>query len=75
MSMSVYVAGTCDTKGKELAYIANVIRTRGLVAVLVDLSTGGDEPETTVDVRARDVAAYHPNGASEVFTGERGSSV
>ena len=73
--MGVYVAGTYDTKGKELAYIANIIRKRGLVAVLVDLSTSGDEPETTVDVRARDVAAYHPKGAGEVFTGDRGSSV
>ena len=68
----VYVAGTCDTKGQELAYVKARIAARGVPAVIVDLSTresGGG------DISAREVAAHHPGGAAAVFTGDRGSAV
>ncbi len=69
----IYVAGTCDTKGRELRYVRDLIETEGQRTCLVDLSTrdeGGD-----VDVRAAEVARHHPNGPQAVFTGDRGSSV
>ena len=68
----VYVAGTCDTKGQELACVKARIAARGVPAVIVDLSTresGGG------DISAREVAAHHPGGAAAVFTGDRGSAV
>ena len=68
----VYVAGTCDTKSKELAYVKARIVARGVSAVIVDISTrtpaGGD-------ISAREVSAHHPDGADAVFTGDRGSAV
>ena len=39
--MRVYVLGTCDTKGEELRFIADVIKAAGLPVKLVDLSTTG----------------------------------
>jgi uncharacterized protein (UPF0261 family) len=69
----VYVAGTCDTKGTELAYVKELIEARGVPAALVDLSTR--EHDGATDVSAREVAMHHPDGATAVFTGDRGSAV
>ena len=69
----VYVAGTCDTKGPELAYVRDLIAAAGVPAVLVDLSTTGGDG--AAGIAARDVAAWHPGGAGAVFTGDRGSAV
>jgi uncharacterized protein (UPF0261 family) len=69
----VYVAGTGDTKGRELAYVRDLIAAEGVPAVLVDLSTRGTF--NGADITAREVAACHPEGAAAVFTGERGSAV
>ncbi len=76
--MPIYVAGTCDTKGLELAYVTRVIRGQGGEAVLVDLSTGGSAGEPRVeaaDIGPDAVAACHPNGAAAAFTGDRGSAI
>jgi uncharacterized protein (UPF0261 family) len=69
----VYVAGTCDTKGTELAYVKELIEARGVPAALVDLSTR--EHDGIADIAAREVAMHHPDGAPAVFTGDRGSAV
>jgi uncharacterized protein (UPF0261 family) len=70
----VYVIGTCDTKGAELAYAKACIKAAGVPAVLVDVGTTGGE--ASADVSARAVAAHHPGGASAVFgTGDRGLAV
>lgn len=72
MARRVYVAGTCDTKGQELAYVKALVEARGIAAVVADLSThaphGGD-------ISAHEIAAHHPDGAAAVFTGDRGSAV
>ncbi|WP_205772587.1 Tm-1-like ATP-binding domain-containing protein [Microvirga calopogonii] len=70
----IYIAGTCDTKGDELAYVKQLVEANALLAVLVDVSTG--EPRTGIaDVGAAEVAACHPQGEAAVFTGDRGRSV
>jgi uncharacterized protein (UPF0261 family)/ABC-type branched-subunit amino acid transport system ATPase component len=69
----VLVAGTCDTKGEELAFLRDLIREAGLAVRLVDLSTSGRH--SGCDIPAHLVAAFHPRGASAVFTGDRGASV
>jgi uncharacterized protein (UPF0261 family) len=69
----IYVLGTCDTKGAELAYVQALIAERGLAAVLVDLSTRTHG--VPCDITAATVAAHHPDGAGAVFTGDRGRSV
>jgi uncharacterized protein (UPF0261 family) len=69
----IYVVGTCDTKGAELAYVRALIADRGLPAVLVDLSTRAHE--VPAEITAAEVATHHPDGAAAVFTGDRGRSV
>jgi uncharacterized protein (UPF0261 family) len=75
----IYVAGTCDTKGAELAYVRALIAAQGQGVALVDLSTREAEPARTAepapDITAAEVAGYHPCGADAVFTGDRGSAV
>ncbi|WP_054309247.1 Tm-1-like ATP-binding domain-containing protein [Mesorhizobium sp. 1M-11] len=70
---TVYVAGSCDTKGDELRYVTGIIQAQGVSAVLVDLST--DKPAANADIDARTVAGFHPGGVAAVFTGDRGSAV
>jgi uncharacterized protein (UPF0261 family) len=69
----VYVAGTCDTKERELAYVKALVIAQGTEAAIVDLSTRGAASDA--DVTPLQVAAWHPNGAAAVFTGDRGSAV
>ena len=68
-----YVVGTFDTKGRELAYVAELARAAGARVVTVDVSTTGSA--AGADVTAAEVAAHHPDGAGAVFTGDRGSAV
>jgi uncharacterized protein (UPF0261 family)/ABC-type branched-subunit amino acid transport system ATPase component len=68
-----YVAGTFDTKNRELSFVRNIIASQGVRAVTVDLSTSGQP--TPADIRPQEVAQYHPHGPDAVFTGERGSAV
>ena len=69
----VLVAGTLDTKGEELRYMRDLIRAAGLPVRMVDLSTSGGH--SGAEIPAHQIAAFHPRGASGVFTGDRGQSV
>ena len=68
-----YVAGTFDTKGLELGYIADRIREAGVPVRTVDLATG--EQPSQADIPPETVAEHHPDGRAAVFTGDRGSAV
>jgi uncharacterized protein (UPF0261 family) len=70
----IYVVGTCDTKGAELAYVRRLIAERGLAVRLVDVSTRLHHG-VTPDIAAATVAAHHTGGLGAVFTDDRGSSV
>lgn len=70
---TVLVAGTLDTKGEELRYIRDLVKSQGLKVQLVDLSTSGKP--SGAEVPPHTVAAFHPRGVSGVFTGDRGSAV
>lgn len=69
----VLVAGTLDTKGDELRYMRDIIRAAGVPVRMADLSTSGGH--SGAEVPAHQIAAFHPRGASGVFTGDRGTSV
>ena len=69
----VLVAGTLDTKGEELRYVADLIRAGGVAVRMVDLSTSGKP--SGAEIPAHQIAAFHPRGAAGVFTGDRGTSV
>jgi uncharacterized protein (UPF0261 family)/ABC-type branched-subunit amino acid transport system ATPase component len=70
---AAYIAGTFDTKGRELLYMQQCLARLGLRTVTVDLSTRG--ALSTAQVPAREVARHHPGGERAVFTGDRGSAV
>lgn len=70
----IYVAGTADTKGEELAYLADRIAASGVEVARVDVGTRPSN--TQVDIPAAVVAGYHPEGASAVLGGnDRGAAV
>ncbi len=70
---AAYIAGTFDTKGRELLFLRNCIEKLGVRTVTVDLSTSG-RPSPAM-VHPREVARHHPGGERAVFTGDRGSAV
>ena len=61
----VYVVGTCDTKGDELAYAKAAILSAGAEALLIDVGTQGASP--LPDISAAQGAAHHPEGAQAVL--------
>jgi len=70
----VYVVGTADTKGEELAYLRALVVAAGADTVLVDVGTR--KPAVAADVSAGEVAAFHPGGAQAVLgTEDRGTAV
>jgi len=70
---AAYVAGTFDTKGRELFYLRQCLEKLGLRVVTVDLATSGKP--SPASVHPREVARHHPDGERAVFTNDRGSSV
>ncbi|HEU5295047.1 MAG TPA: Tm-1-like ATP-binding domain-containing protein [Burkholderiaceae bacterium] len=70
---AAYVAGTFDTKGRELFYLRQCLEKIGLRVVTVDLATSGKP--SPASIHPREVARHHPDGERVVFTNDRGSSV
>jgi uncharacterized protein (UPF0261 family)/ABC-type branched-subunit amino acid transport system ATPase component len=70
---AAYVAGTFDTKGRELFFLRQKLEKLGLRVVTVDLSTSA--AASTASVHPREVARHHPQGETAVFSGDRGSAV
>jgi uncharacterized protein (UPF0261 family) len=70
---AAYVAGTFDTKGRELFFLRQCLERLGLRVVTVDLSTSGRP--SPASVHPREVARHHPDGEAAVFSGDRGSAV
>ena len=54
----IYVVGTADTKGEELAYLADRIADAGGSPLRVDVGTRA--PTVPLDIRAEEVEAFHP---------------
>ncbi len=70
----IYVVGTADTKGEELAYLGERVKAAGGEPLLVDV--GIRAPACQVDIAAREVAAHHPGGPASVLAApDRGSAV
>ncbi len=67
----IYVVGTADTKGEELAHLRGLIAQLGATSVVVDVGIKG--ATIPVDVSAREVAAHGEPGILE--STERGPAV
>ncbi|MGV8985859.1 MAG: ABC transporter permease [Cypionkella sp.] len=70
---TVLVAGAFDTKGRELRFMADRMKSLGIPVKTVDLSTSGKP--VRADIPASLVASTHPRGQSHVMSGDRGGSV
>lgn len=73
LGRTILVAGTFDTKGRELRYIVERLRALGMHTRTVDLSTSSKP--SIAEVSALQVASMHPQGISAVFSNDRGQSV
>jgi len=70
----IYVVGTADTKGEELAFLADAIVATGATVARVDVGTR--PASLPVDVTAVEVAAHHPDGTEAVLgLDDRGAAV
>ena len=67
---AIHIAGTCDTKGEEIAYLRDLIVATGQVAVVVDLGTHASQ--LTPDIPAAEVAAC---GSATISRTDRGAAV
>lgn len=70
---AIFVAGTFDTKSKELNFIADKMSEAGVNVQTIDLSATGHA--SSADITSQEVAACHPGGSQAVFTGDRGTAV
>src|SRR5690349_17071729 len=69
----IFVVGTADTKGEELAYLKSTIAEAGALPILVDVGIGPARGD--VDVSRTQVAAHHPQGPGFLSCTDRGEAV
>ena len=70
----IYVVGTADTKGEELAFLADAIATAGAAVCRVDVGTR--DATSAVDIRAGELAGQPPGGGAAAVGGNaRGAAV
>ncbi|TPN23021.1 UPF0261 family protein [Mesorhizobium sp. B2-3-3] len=70
----IYVVGTADTKGEELAFLADTIAASGVAVSRVDVGTR--DATISVDITAKEIAGHHPAGTEAVLGGnDRGTAV
>jgi len=77
MKPTVYAIATLDTKGRELAFVAERLRSLGVAVVTVDVGTQGP-PEVPPDVDRSTVAGFHASdvGRAAAFShSERGQAI
>ena len=71
--IAILVVGTADTKGEELAYLADRIAAAGAAPVLVDVGIGA--AKTATAIANTEIAACHPDGMAFLGTGDCGIAV
>ncbi|PWV98145.1 uncharacterized protein (UPF0261 family) [Hoeflea marina] len=70
----IFVVGTADTKGEELAFLAGLLRDSGMTVTLADVGTRTATVAT--EISARQIAACHPLGADRILAiKDRGRAV
>lgn len=69
MPKSVVIVGALDTKGKEFAYVKNLVETEGLDTIVVDFGVLG-EPAFRPDVTREEVAQAGGRHLADFASGE-----
>lgn len=67
----VLIAGTLDTKGPELRLMRDLLKEKGHITRLVDLSTSGRP--SSADISPQEIAAYARD--SGLYSGDRGKAI
>jgi uncharacterized protein (UPF0261 family)/ABC-type branched-subunit amino acid transport system ATPase component len=73
LDRAAYIAGTFDTKARDLLFIKSCLDRQRLRTITVDLSTS--QKPSPAAISPAEVARHHPEGIGAVFTGDRGSAV
>src|SRR5262245_21826777 len=75
MTQAVYAIATMDTKGAELAFLAEMIAAARVQVITVDVGTQGPA-STPPKIRREIIAQCHPDGTSAVLNQtDRGRAV
>jgi uncharacterized protein (UPF0261 family) len=69
----IFVVGTADTKGEELAYLRAAVAEAGGIPIVVDVGIG--PARCDVDIPQHEVATHHPAGAHFLCGNDRGEAV
>ncbi len=69
----VYIVGTVDTKGEELAFLATLFEEKGIPCKVVDVST--QLHEFPPDITQQEIASCHPEGESILELTDRGKAI
>ncbi len=70
----IYIVGTADTKGEELAFLRDLVAGTGFPCALVDVGTRA--PKIQADFVIRDFAAQHSHSTGTVLAADdRGAAV
>ncbi|MCR9138670.1 MAG: Tm-1-like ATP-binding domain-containing protein [Alphaproteobacteria bacterium] len=71
---NIYLVGTADTKGEELAFLFDILSQEHTDIIRVDLGTR--PPAVPMDIAAGEIASFHPEGGDIILTTEdRGEAV
>ena len=73
LDRAAYIAGTFDTKARDLLFIKSCLDRQRLRTITVDLSTS--RKPSPAAISPTEVARHHPEGIGAVFTDDRGSAV
>ena len=65
MAPSVYAVATMDTKGHELAFVAQCVRAAGVPVTTVDVGVQSP-PAVSPDIDRATVAAFHPSAEGRI---------
>jgi uncharacterized protein (UPF0261 family) len=69
MSKTVVIVGALDTKGKEFAFVKDLIEKQGLKTLVVDFGVMG-KPEFAPDITRDEVASHAGGNLAALSTGE-----
>ena len=69
----IFVVGTADTKGEELAYLRRMVADAGGTPIVVDVGIGSARCD--VDIPRSEIAAHHPDGMHFLCGTDRGEAV
>ncbi|MEM9722739.1 MAG: Tm-1-like ATP-binding domain-containing protein, partial [Bacteroidota bacterium] len=69
----IYIIGTIDTKGEELAFLASLFKSQEIPCQVVDVST---QPHSlSPDISQKEIVSYHEKGETILELTDRGQAI